>query len=599
MNLNSKKILKSSKKALNRLKSENSIPSNVKTNHMKKISLILILIITAFITFSPVAAGIFVTDSSHGIMTAPAAAHTNNQLILSSLTPEKSVLNCLNGQNIIVVGDLKISGTKISARTSSLSKYWSTSNVVILTTGNDISATYLAIKNNAPILITGKTLPSATKTEIKRLKAKKIIICGSKTSIPDSSLSSLSNIKKTRIWYGSDTLTFKTIQKSYSYNIKVTAPKSLMPVAMATWKSAQFEISDKVTIAGKTIWSPNTATTSIAMNKYFKKDLPNIYLTSDSITGTASDRELMIKIKNAIDGSANVIIDSNSPGPNEAVRAIKNAPKGIAAYIASACPGTIYDIVTGVKTGYLKSDASDLNGIVFINYGKTNLGNTSYLGRSWDDNFSNVYFAGIHNPNQYIQSSGISLIEPRIGTSTEDQRVSKIASGLIYIAYYSNKEHLSSSASSTTNALIAKHQINPTTLSGDAQRIINGQNTTMSRAKWIYLSSQYIAGLPITNSTTALSDSSASSASTFSGTLNRTEYKDAAARVYTYMKTNKKAPSYVTVKGKTLNINDYSKMFAQVIYKHTEKKYMVFPASVTINGSIIDNTINYLQNLMG
>ncbi len=565
---------------------------------MTKFSLILSIIITVFLTLSPVSAGIFVTDSSHGIMTAPAAAHTNNQLILSSLTPEKSVLNYLSGQSSIVVGDLKISGTKISARTSSLSKYWSTSNVVILTTGTDISATYLAIKNNAPLLITGKTLPYATKAEIKRLKAKKIIICGSKTSIPDSSLSSLGNIKKTRVWYGSDALTFTTIQKSYSYNIKVTTPKSLMPIAMATWKNARFEISDKVTVAGKTIWSPNTATTSIAMNKYFKKDLPNIYLTSDSITGTASDKELMIKIKNAIAGSANVIIDSNSPGPNESVRAIKNAPNGTAAYIASACPGTIYDIVSGVKAGYLKNDASDLKGIVFINYGKTNLGNTSYLGRSWDDNFSNVYFAGIYNPSQYIQSSGISLIEPRLGTSTEDQRVSKIASGLIYNAYYSNKEHLNSS-SSTSNALIAKHQINPTTLSSDAQRIINGQNTTMDRAKWIYLSSQYIAGLPITNSTTSLSDSSASSTSTFSGTLNRTEYKDAAARVYAYMKTNKKAPSSVTVKGKTLNINDYSKMFAQVIYKHTEKKCMTFPASVTINGSVLDNTINYLQNLVG
>jgi hypothetical protein len=599
LNLNSKKILKSSKKALEKLKSENSILSNVKTNHIKKFSLILILVITAFITLSPVAAGIFVTDSSHGIMTAPAAAHTNNQLILSSLTPEKSVLNYLTGQNTIVVGDLKISGTKISARTSSLSRYWSTSNVVILTTGNDISATYLAIKNNAPILITEKTLPSATKTEIKRLKAKKIIICGSKTSIPDSSLSSLKNIKKTRIWYSNDVLTFKTIQKSYSYNIKVTAPKSLMPVAMATWKSARFEISDKVSVSGNGIWAPNTATTSIAMNKYFKHDLPNIYLASDSITGTTSDKELMIKIKNAIAGSANVIIDPSSPGSNEAARAIKNAPSGIAAYIAAACPGTIYDIVTGVKTGYLKSDASDLKGIVFINYGKTNLGTASYLGRSWDDNFSNVYFAGIYSPAQYIQSSGISLIEPRVGTSTEDQRVSKIASNLVYNAYYANKEHLSASNSTTTSALIAKHQINPTTLSGDAQRIINGQNTTMKRANWIYLSSQYIAGLPIKNSTVFMSDSTPTSASTFSGTLNKTEYKDAAARVYAFMKTNKKVPSSVSVKGKTININDYTKMCAQIIYKHTEKKYMTFPASVTIKGSVLDNTINYLQNLMG
>lgn len=572
---------------------------NFYPDNYKKFYLLFIFLITFFLVLSPVSAKVFVTDSSHGIITAPAAHYTNNQLILSSINPEKSVFNYLSGQSVVVVGDLQISGTKISARTSSLAKYWPQSNVVVLTTGNDVSATYLAIKNNAPLLITGKTLPSATKTEITRLKPKKIIICGSTTSIPDSSLSSIKNVQKTRIWYGSDNSTLKTVQKSYSSNIVVKAPKSLLPVAMVTWKNASFEISNKVTVNGNTtIWSSNTATTSIAMNRYAKNNLPNIYLSSDSITGTSADRTLMERIKNAISGSTNVIIDPNSPKSNEAVRAIKNAPNGTAAYIAAACPGTIYDIVTGVKKGYLKNNASDLNRIVFINYGKTNLADTSYLPRSWDDNFSNVYFAGIYSPAKYIESSGIGLIEPRINTTTEDQRVNKIASGLIYYAYYSNKEHLSSSNSSLSSSMIAKHQLDPTTLSGDAQRILNGQPTNMNRAKWIYLTSQYISGLPITNSSSKLVDASSSSSSTFSGTVNRTEYKDAAKRVYEYMKVNKKAPSTVSIKGKTLNIDDYSKMCSQIIYKHTEKKYMVFPDTVTINGSILDNTINYIQNLI-
>lgn len=577
--------------------------NNFKKKHnysitIKKISLLFIFLITIFLILTPVSAKVFVTDYSHGIMTAPAAHYTNNQLILSSMTPEKSVLNYLSGQNVIVVGDLSISGTKISARTSSLAKYWAQSNVVVLTTGNDVSATYLAIKNNAPLLITGKTLPSATRTEIYRLKPKKIIICGPATSIPDSSLSSL-KIPKTRMWYGSDSSTLSTLQKSYSSNIKINAPKALLPVAMATWKNASFAISDKVTINGDTcIWTPNTATTSIAMNRYSKKNLPNIYLTSDSITGTSADKSLMEKIKKAVSGSANVIIDPNSPKSNEAVRAIKNAPNGTAAYIAAACPGTIYDIVTGVKTGYLKNDASDLNKIVFINYGKNNLANISYLGRSWDDNFSNVYFAGIYNPSKYIKSSGIGLIEPRINTSTEDQRVNKIASELIYYAYYSNKEHLSTTNTSITSGLVAKHHIDPTTLSGDAQKILKGQPTSMNRAHWTYFSSQYIAGLPITNSTTTIIDSSYSSKSTFSGTLNRGEYKDTAKRVYEYIKINKKVPSTVSVKGKILSISDYNKMCAQIIYKHTEKKYMIFPDSVTVNGSILDSTINYLQGII-
>jgi hypothetical protein len=121
----------------------------------------------------------------------------------------------------------------------------------------------------------------------------------------------------------------------------------------------------------------------------------------------------------------------------------------------------------------------------------------------------------------------------------------------------------------------------------------------MDRNKWVYLASQYIAGLPITNSSINIANSSSSSSSTFSGTLTRTEYKDAALRAYVYMKTNKKVPNSISVKGKTININDYTKMCAQIVYKHTEKKYMTFPASVTINGSVLDNAITYLQNLMG
>jgi len=73
---------------------------------IRKVLLLFIFLITIFLILSPVSAKVFVTDSSHGIMTAPAAHYTNNQLILSSITPEKSVLNYLSGQNVIVVGDL-------------------------------------------------------------------------------------------------------------------------------------------------------------------------------------------------------------------------------------------------------------------------------------------------------------------------------------------------------------------------------------------------------------------------------------------------------------------------------------------------------------
>ena len=150
---------------------------------MREIKVSALVIMFLFLV-SPAAGAVFVTDSSHAIITAPAAAHTKSELVVSSYTPEKSVLKYVKGMDTVVVGDVKVNGTRIPARTSSLARYWSRSNVVVLGTGSDISAAYAAIKNDAPLLISGKTLPSATKTEIKRLKPKKIIICAPASAIP-------------------------------------------------------------------------------------------------------------------------------------------------------------------------------------------------------------------------------------------------------------------------------------------------------------------------------------------------------------------------------------------------------------------------------
>ncbi len=551
----------------------------------------IFFIMTLFLV-SPVSAKVFVTDQSHGLMTSPAAAYTNNQLILSSLTPEKAVTNYLNGKSTIVVGSLSISGTKISARTSSLAKYWNQSDVVVIGTGNDISAAYIAIKNNAPLLIAGTTLPAATKTELLRLKPKKIIICASSSAIPDSILSSFKTVKKQRIWYGSDSNTFASAQNLYPNNgTVISAPKSLMPVAMATWKNAKFVLSDKVMVNNNaTIWSSNNVITSIAMNKYSTNNLPIIYIACDNMVSKTADKALLEKIKAKISGSANVIIDPNSPGPGEANRAINNAPSGIAVFMGATCSGTMYDTVSGVKGGYLKTAASDLNGLVFVNYGSLNLANTSYISRAWDDSFSSAYFAGIYYPAKYLKSANIGLVEAKVGTTTEEQRLNKIAMALIDYSYNANKEHL---ITSYNTSLVAKHQINPTSLSTDAQNILNGKPTTMKKEKWIYLASQYIAGYPITNTTTTFTSASTSS-NVFSGTITRTDYREMAKKIYNYMKTYKKVPNTVTYNGKTLNSADYTKLFATIIAKHTEKKYMTFPATVQINLT----TNNPLQELL-
>jgi hypothetical protein len=537
----------------------------------------LVFLITFFILATPVSASVFVSEPSNEIITAPAASFTNSQLILSDKNPSQAVLNYVNGKSAIVVGDISLNGEKISADSVSLSsKYWTKSNVVVLGTGQDVSAALVAIKNNAPLLVTGSSIPDNVNREIQRLGPKKIIICASPSSIPDSVLNSY-NVQKERIWNWNDGNTLADVS---SGDQKIKAPVNLLPVAMTLWKNADFEVDKNVTINDETtLWSSNDITTSIVMNSYVNKNIPLIYIASDNLISENTDKEMLNKIKDAVSGSANVKIDNESPNPGEAPRAIQNAPSGIAAYIAAADPGSMADLVIGLKRGYLKNDAQKLNGIVYINYGKVNLDNTSYLPRAWDDNYSNVYFAGLYDPASFLQSAGVGLIQPNVGTSSQDEEINKIASGLIDAAYSSNKGQLNSNYNS---GLIGIHEINPEKLAYGSQNILNHKNPKMGTSNWLYLTSQYVSGYPIKNTNDKFSGN-ISGDSTYFGVLTIDEYRKAGKEVHDYMETNKTIPDSVNVDGKKLSKADTEYIFAQLTYNHISKGNMTFPKYIFVN----------------
>jgi|GEM_PF-455926 len=540
----------------------------------------LIFLIAFFILATPVSASVFVSEPSNEIITAPVVSFTNSQLILSGKNPCQAVLNYVDGKSTTVVGDISLNGEKVPADSVSLSsKYWTKSDFVVLGTGHDISAALVAIKNNAPLLVVGSTIPDNVNSEIQRLGPKKIIICASPSSVPDSVLNQYSNIQKERIWNSNDEDTLTSVQGG---DLKIKAPVSLLPVAMTLWKNADFDIDNNVTINDKTtLWSSNDITTSIVMNSYVNKNLPVIYIASDNMISKNTDKELLNKIKEAISGSANVQIDNKSPSPGEAPRAIQNAPSGIAAYIAAADPGSMADLVVGLKKGYLKNDAQKLNGIVYINYGKVNLDNTSYLPRAWDDNYSNVYFAGLYDPASFLQSSGVGLIQPNVGTSSQDEEINKIASGLIDAAYSSNKGQLNSNYNS---GLIGIHEINPEKLAYGSQSILNHENPQIGILNWLYLTSQYVSGYPIRTTKDKFSGN-ISGESTFFGVLTIDEYREAGKEVHDYMVANKSVPDSVTVDGKKLNKADIEYIFAQLTYNHTSRQNMTFPKYIFVNKS--------------
>ena len=540
----------------------------------------IILFITLFILVAPVSANIFVSEPSNEIITAPAASFTNSQLILSDKNPSQAVLNYLSGKSAIIIGDISLSGEKVSADSVSISsKYWTKSDVVVLGTGQDVSSALVAIKNNAPLLVVGNTIPDNVNAEIQKLGPKKIIICASPFTIPDSVLDQYYNIQKERVWNGNDENTLTSIQ---SGNTKIKAPSSLLPVAMTLWKDASFSIDKNVTVNNEvTLWSSNDITTSIVMNSYANNNLPLIYITCDNLISESADKDMLNKIKEAISGSANVEIDDQSPKPGEAPRTIKNAPSGIAAYIAAVDPGSMVDLIKGIKNGYLKKYSQKLDGIVFINYGKLNLDNTSYLPRAWDDDYSNIYFAGLYNPSLFLQSAGVELIQPNVGTSSQDEETNKIASGLIDAAYSSNTNLSSSNYDSN---LIGIHEIDPEVVAYGSQSILDGKKPKLGTLNWLYLASQYVSGYPIQNTSDEFSGN-ISGESTYFGVLTIDEYREAGKDVHDYMEANKSVPNSVIVDGKKLNKADIQFLFAELTYEHTNKENMTFPKYIFLNKS--------------
>jgi len=551
-----------------------------------------LLIILFFI--SPVSANVFVSEPANGIITAPAASYTNNQLIFSDKTPNQAVLNYVNGKKTVVVGDILLNGEKTPADSASISKYWTSSEVVVVGTGKDASAALVAIKNNAPLFTMGSSVLDTVNKEIQRLNPKKIIICAPPSSIPDSALEIYPDIQKERFWKGNDE---DTISALGGDNQKIRVPLTLMPVAVTLWKNSSFEIGDKVTVNDKTtLWSSNDIITGIVMNSYATENLPVIYITCDNFISKSTDKEMLNNIKNAVSGSANVIIDEDSPKPGEAPRTVQNAPGGIAAYIAAADPGSMVDLVNGIKKGYLKADAQKLNGIVFINYGRTNLENTGYLPRAYDDNYSSQFFAGLFSPSPFLESSGIGLIQPNIGTSSQQEEINKIAAGLIDAAYSYNKNQLNSNYNFE---LIGIHEINPENVAYASQSILKDKTPEIGYSKWMYLASQYVSGYPLKNSTENFSKSNKSGKNTYFGVLTIAEYRSIGKAVSKYMESNKTVPESIEVDGRVFRKADLEYLFARLTYDHTDRRNMTFPKYIFLNRSNepFDIVIKYIRSL--
>jgi hypothetical protein len=313
----------------------------------------------------------------------------------------------------------------------------------------------------------------------------------------------------------------------------------------------------------------------------------DVFLTSDCISGNSTqDVSNLHSIEGYIENGTlknkvNVTVDSKAPHPGEGERAVYSAKSnGVAVYMAASCPGTMKAVAR------LASTSS--KGVIFVNTGKLNLKTTSIIRRAWDDNFSNMYFAGIKTPYIFLRHAGVWIIQPNVACAGKSQAYKNkyIANTISYII--ANYPSLTSNSGRYYDtSLIATHKISPATMAQVASGIYSSNKNKKAfktsyngyrLASFLLISTDYMNG-PIKKLIYIKGPKNTHVKSTFSGSISRTEYRSIAANVNSYMRKYKRAPSYIRFKGKIIGYRDALLMFAILTKSHTSSSKMTLASS--------------------
>jgi len=317
----------------------------------------------------------------------------------------------------------------------------------------------------------------------------------------------------------------------------------------------------------------------------------DIFITSDSISGNSTQDVSNLKsIKGYIENGSlqnqtnlNITVDPIAPKPGEGERAVYTVKvNGVAVYLAASCPGTMKAVA--------KYAAVNNKGVIFVNTGSLDLKNTSILRRSWDDNFSDIYFAGIKTPYIFLRKAGVYIIQPNVARpgGTQDQKNEYIAKTISY--FISTYPSMASKVGRYYDSnLILYHEVSPATLAKVSQGIYNSNNYKQALQSsysgyrlptFLYMVTSYMNGpiyKPIYGYFNSPSDTHVKS--TYTGTISRSEYRSIATSVNSYMRTYKKPPSYVKFKGKIIGYKDLLLMYATLTKDHTSKSGMTLASS--------------------
>lgn len=290
-------------------------------------------------------------------------------------------------------------------------------------------------------------------------------------------------------------------------------------------------------------------------------------------------------IEEESNGEIRVIVDPKAPSPGEQSRAA-NSRADVRVYLAAACSGTMVESA--------RSASGSSSPIIYVNTGDVNLYDMNFLRRSWDDDWSSIYFSGLKKPAEFLDKSGIKLIQPKQYIKSDDKFLTKNDEKINkYIAHeivkFVNSDYKSKNKV-FDKSYIMNHEISPVELSKYSKMIVEDDSNSnkiknsygkYSSAEILHMSTAYVYGYPIRKPSGIKPPSNPLNESQgVKDTYSIEEYSKIAYITYSYMEENKRAPNYVDYNGARISYYDLVYNYASITSDIESKSDMNLPREV-------------------
>ena len=182
-------------------------------------------------------------------------------------------------------------------------------------------------------------------------------------------------------------------------------------------------------------------------------------------------------IEELSNGELQVIVDNQAPGPGEGYRSIQ-VTSDICVNIDASDAGNYLQLAN--YTVY-----NDKH-IIFVNSGSYDLDNSSnYLRRAWDDNYSNQYFAGVHDPGTLLKNSGVTYIQPLkeypdAGDGDNIDKYDEEMNKYIAQEVVNQVKNYNYESKILSDSLIVYHHIEPSIMASASKELVKSNDTEMN-----------------------------------------------------------------------------------------------------------------------